>query len=154
MKSSILVAALMGTLTLFSNTGRAQCPAGFQNAGALYAASGPPNNDVKSTKSLLLPAGVHLDRSYQQASVKGSGGDAGTDLTAAKIPKGILIIPSGNEGNRARWAVSQPKLEPAGFDANDTVTQWSFSIYMYADGGSFVGAGGSNVNVQVCYKSR
>lgn len=154
MKPDCLVVTLLGLCLLLPTMGRAQCPGGFQSAGALYAATGPPNNDVKIYKSLLLPAGIHLDKSYQQPSVKGNGGTARTDLTADQIPKGILIIPSGNEGNGSRWAVRHPTLEAAGYDDNDTVTQWKFTIYMYADGGSFVGAAGSNVNVQVCYKKR
>jgi hypothetical protein len=151
----------IGLSLVFSTVARSQCPAGFEFAGRLYASTGPGgsgNHEFKGYRDVSLPAGTKLDKSYHQATVNGAGGGASTALQASQIPAAIHIVPGGSEGGPKRWAVSDPKLEAVAYDDSDRVTQWKFSMYMYADAGSGtldgVSSGGADVHVDVCFKPK
>jgi hypothetical protein len=62
-----------------------------------------------------LPENATPDQSFQQKNVRATNGKSGarSNMRAQDIPKGILIIPSGESDPvyEPGWAVSDPELK-------------------------------------------
>ena len=106
----------------------AQCPVGFVSAGEVAAlAPAGRYKEVKTTKELELPQGIQLDDSYHQNSIQAASDGAASDMRAAQIPAGILLVPSGI-GAGGWWSLDNPQLiQSSG--------RWIFRIDLYANTG-------------------
>jgi hypothetical protein len=136
------------------------CPAGLEFAGILHADSRPGDaNDRKVDQSLLLPAGVQLDTSYQQATNRDlAGGGAESNLSPAYIPGGIFIAGRGSSERGNRWAILTPydKTIPILARSADSTkignTRYRVTLGLYVDTGH-PGNGFRSVDALVCFKS-
>jgi hypothetical protein len=129
-----------------------QCPQGFTSIGRLYAESGGGREVKQHNVAVVFPENFHLDKGYQQTELVAAGGGATTDMTAARVPAGLHIIPGGDK----EWAVSEPELGVAKMD-DETIKQYKYSMYLYcATGDSALNrlGGGCNVHVDVCARPR
>jgi hypothetical protein len=130
----------------------AQCPPGLQSIGRLYADSGGGREVKQHNVTVVFPDYFHLDRSFHQSEIVAAGGGASSDMTAARVPAGLYIIPGGDK----EWAVSEPDLGVAAMD-DETIRQYKYSMYLYCATGDSVPnrlGGGCNVHVDVCAKPR
>jgi hypothetical protein len=137
-------------------------PNGFVAAGRLYTSHNGPG-DTKDDRSINLPANTKLDFSFHQTGgLSTSGGGASSNLSSGDIPAGFYVECNGTTDHGKRWAVlkpysGQPILTGTGFDANGMVSQYTFTLGLYSDVGTGIGAGfygGSNTLCDVWYKTK
>jgi hypothetical protein len=130
----------------FTTAAFAQCPDKFVDAGEL-SASAPEGSyqEATITRGLLLPKGIHIDRSYLQKSIRAASDGAGTNMRAAQIPPGIHLIPTGV--GSGKWALDNPKLE-----ATADPAQLKFSIELWVNRGPSAERI-AGVRVRVCVKA-
>jgi hypothetical protein len=148
-----IFALVLFALFVVPATALAQCPAGLTSIGRLYADSGGGREVKQHGVTVVFPEYFKLDKTYQQASVVAAGGGASSDMTAAKVPPGLHIIPGGDK----EWAVSEPEFSSAEVDDDDRVKKYKYSMYLYCATGDSVAdrtRGGCNVHVDVCAKKR
>src|SRR5215831_16082424 len=87
------------------------CPEGLKYVGTIKG-TGSFVELLDKRLELKLPQNATLDTSYQQAKVVAAGGKgAHSKLRPEDIPKGIHIVPYGNDESGKAWAVSDPKLK-------------------------------------------
>jgi hypothetical protein len=130
------------------------CPDGFRYTGTLHGVGGF-GNDFNARRELLLPENAQIDMSYQQRQVRAAQGNslAHSNMTAADIPKGIVIIPSGSTDLEKGWAVSDPVLSLVSDSGG--AKRYQFGMKLYCTVGHSEASrnfGGCNVDVDVCYK--
>jgi|SRR5882672_6969857 len=126
---------------------------GMIYVGRLYLESN--NGGMGAPRDILLPAGLKPDPSYRQTTVIGHGGPCESTLTAARIPNGFYIRPSGTTDGPKGWSVDHPAVEVAEWDPQTfTVKRLRFKMNLYADAGSATIrlGGGANVLVDVFVK--
>jgi hypothetical protein len=130
----------------FISAAFAQCPDKFIDAGEL-SASAPEGSyqEATITKELLLPKGIHLDRSYLQKAIRAASDGAGTNMRAAQIPPGIHLVPTGV--GTGKWALDNPKLGAAA-----DPSQLKFSIELWMNRGQSAERS-TGVRVRVCVKA-
>jgi len=148
-KLAVCVAVLAISIVASS---QAQCPAGLIFVGRLHADSGGGREIKQHNVTTVFPRKFKLDRSSQQTSLVAAGGGASSDMTAARVPSGLYILPGGDK----EWAVSEPELGAAEI-ADDMIVRYKYSMYLYCATGDSVlnrTKGGCNVHVDVCAKAR
>jgi len=128
------------------------------NADTL-SGTGSQGSPFDERKSVKLPENATPDQSFQQKNVRATNGKSGarSNMRAQDIPKGILIIPSGESDPvyEPGWAVSDPELKATERDERGNITRYQFAMRLFCS----VGSNGANPqfaecseNADVCYK--
>ena len=128
-----------------------QCPAGFRYVGTLKG-TGSFVEPLDKTLEIKLPANATIDTSYQQTEVVAHGGKAASwNLRSQNIPKGIHIVPYGQDMNGKAWGVSDPSLKTV--PQTEGKTRYVFAMRLHCTVDEYARQfGGCAVNADICYK--
>jgi hypothetical protein len=128
-----------------------KCPEGLRYVGTLKG-NGSFVEPLDRRAEITLPENATLDTSYQQDKVVADSGqrNARSDLRPQDIPKGIHIVPYGQNDLGKSWTVSDPKLKAV--PETGGKTRYVFAMKLACSVTEYARQfGGCAVNVDVCY---